>query len=94
MAEISHAIVADEGLNSAEFLTAREKLDLLSDALVALPRQCRNVVILHKIKGLSQREVAEKLGLSERTVENQCRIGLAKCETFLRDRGVTGFQFE
>lgn len=71
-----------------EAVDDREKLVLLADAVLALPARCREIVILRKIEGLSQKEVAHRLGKSERTVESQLRIGVARCEKFLRQRGV------
>lgn len=70
---------------------AQEKIDLLADAVMALPPRCREIVILHKLQGLPQREVAARLGLSERTVEGQIRIGVKRCLAYLQKRGVTEF---
>ena len=84
--------VIEDRLDAADALTAQEKLDLLADAVVALPPRCREVILLHKIKGLPQKEVAAHLGLSERTVENHCRLGVKHCEDYLRARGIQSFQ--
>jgi len=84
--------VIDERPDAAEALARQEKLDLLADAVVALPTRCREIVILHKIKGLPQKEVARLLDLSERTVENQCLLALRRCEKYLRAHGLHGFQ--
>ncbi|HVT94083.1 MAG TPA: RNA polymerase sigma factor [Bryobacteraceae bacterium] len=82
--------VIEEGPDAATALTVQEKLDLLADAVVALPTRCREVILLHKIQGLPQKEVARRLGLSERTVENHCRLGVKRCEAYLRARGIDG----
>lgn len=42
----------------------------------ALPDRCRQIVTLRKIEGLSQREIAERLGVSESIVENDAVKGL------------------
>ncbi len=84
--------VMDSGPNALELLSHKEKVDLLSDAIAALPDRCREVILLHKIDGLAQREVAQRLGLSLRTVEHHTESGVRHCETFLRSRGVTGFR--
>ena len=47
----------------------RQELQRLLDAVEALPRQCRRVFKLRKFEGASQREIAVRLGLSEKTVE-------------------------
>ena len=43
--------------DAAQSISTQEKLDLLPDALVALPARCRDVVLLHKIKGISDDSV-------------------------------------
>jgi RNA polymerase sigma factor (sigma-70 family) len=55
---------------------ARERLGLFARALAALPPRCREVVELRKISGLSQRAVAEQLGITEGTVEKQIAKGV------------------
>lgn len=60
---------------------ARESLGCFARALATLPPRCREVVELRKIAGLSQRAVAEQLGISEGTVEKQ----IAKGVRFLAD---------
>jgi len=43
----------------------------LQKALDDLPPRCRQIVILRKIDGLPQREVAQSLGVTEEVVESQ-----------------------
>lgn len=83
--------VLDLEPSAAEAAGAQEKIDLLADAVMALPPRCREIVILHKIQGLSQREVGDCLGVSARTVEGQVRIGVKRCLSYLQPRGVTNF---
>jgi len=51
--------------------SVREELRLLQKALDDLPPRCRQIVILRKIDGLPQREVAQRLGVTEEVVESQ-----------------------
>ena len=74
-----------------ETMTREEKGKLLGQALGSLPARCREIVFLHKIKGLSQRAVADHLGLSEKTVANQITLGVKRCEEFFRSRGIEFF---
>lgn len=83
--------VFDEGAAVHDALGRTEKIRLLIEAIDALPRRCREVVIQRKLKLLPQREVAERLGISEKGVEIQLSRGLERCREFLRDRGVTNF---
>jgi RNA polymerase sigma factor (sigma-70 family) len=84
--------VADEAVDAASALSTQEKIRLLADALEDLPAKCREVVVLRKIQFLSQRETAERLGLSERTVESQLARGIRRCEQYLRRRGLGASQ--
>src|ERR1700733_3823462 len=46
---------------------ARQELDRLRAIVAALPIQCRRVFELRKYEGLSQRDVAQRMNLSEKT---------------------------
>lgn len=63
----------------------REDFALLCEAIDQLPAQCRKVFILKKVYGLSQREIAEKLSLSESTVEKHVAKGLFRTTRFYAD---------
>ena len=56
-------------------------------ALADLPSRCRQVFTLRKIEGLSQREVASELGISESTVEKHMIKGLKLLMQHLADSG-------
>jgi len=47
----------------------RQELGRVAKLIAALPPRCREAFVLRKVHGLSQREVANRLGLSESTVE-------------------------
>jgi len=79
---------SDESLsfyNASEFSSQteqevlnREGFGFLCAAVDQLPEQCRKVFVLKKVYGLSQREIAEKLGISESTVEKHVAKGLLR----------------
>ena len=50
-------------------VSSRRELQRLIDFLETLPARCREAFQLRRIDGLSQREVAQQMGLSENTVE-------------------------
>jgi RNA polymerase sigma-70 factor (ECF subfamily) len=59
-----------------------EEIELLTHAIQSLPDRCRQVLTLRKIYGMSQREIATRLGIAEHTVEAQGAIGVRKCAEF------------
>lgn len=71
-----------------ESVCRKQELALLTDAIRSLPERCREVLLLRKIKGLSQREIAGLLGIAEHTVEALAVKGTRRCAEFLRARGV------
>jgi RNA polymerase sigma-70 factor (ECF subfamily) len=57
-------------------LTAWQEIRRVTRAFDRLPPKCREVVWLRKVDELSTREVAESLGISQRTVEAQLLKGM------------------
>ncbi len=83
--------VVDDGPGVAELASANEKIELLSEALTSLPPRCREVVMLYKLKGLSRSVVAGRLGIAEKTVDEQVSRGVKRLEEFFRAHGVEDF---
>lgn len=54
----------------------RQDVACLEQAFSDLPPKCREVVELRKIAGMSQRDVAARLGVTEGTVEKQIAKGI------------------
>lgn len=50
----------------------------IQKAITVLPKKCREVFVLSKMKGLKNREIAEKLNISPKTVERHMSIALSK----------------
>jgi len=57
-------------------VAARRELSEVLNLIEKLPSRCRTVFQLRKIHGLSQREIAERLGITETMVENDVVKGL------------------
>jgi RNA polymerase sigma factor (sigma-70 family) len=67
--------------------SAWQELTMLQASVAALPGQCRRVFELLKIEGLSHREVAQRMGLREKTVENHLTRALARIGASLATPG-------
>jgi len=65
----------------------RERIRMLARAVAALPPQCAKVFVLRKMQGLSQKEIAARLNISVRTVENHVALGLVRCKAYMRAHG-------
>jgi RNA polymerase sigma-70 factor (ECF subfamily) len=85
--EIDALALLDERTSIPDSIAQAEDLKLLLEAIQSLPERCRQIVTLRKIYGLSQKEVAARLGISEATVETQGTIGLRKCTDYFRRHG-------
>jgi RNA polymerase sigma factor (sigma-70 family) len=87
LGEIDSLHVLDERDGIPETLARNQELALLTEAIQSLPTRCRQILTLRKLYGLSHREIAQKLGLSESTVSNQITIGIEKCTDFFAEHG-------
>jgi len=65
-------------------LEEEELITMLDNAIERLPPQCRIIFTLSRKAGFGNQEIAEHLGLSKRTVENQLAIALSKLRETLR----------
>ena len=57
----------------------------LQAGLDSLPERCRLIFVMKRMEGFSQKEIAEKLNISPKTVENQMGIALKKLRESLED---------
>jgi RNA polymerase sigma factor (sigma-70 family) len=80
-------VIDDLRPGPAEAACKREEVVLLATAIDSLPARCREILILRKLRGLSQKAIAAQLGLSEQTVQVQVSRGVRRCEKFFRAHG-------
>lgn len=72
----------EDQLESDEFRIA------LYDCIERLPERSREVFILHRVKGLKQKEISEKLSISVKTIKNQIWMSLQKLKKCLEIKGL------
>ncbi len=68
-----------------QLMQDRDIEQVIEKALQALPERCRQIFILHKIEGKKQKEIAQQLDISVKTVENQVAIAYKKLREELKD---------
>ena len=80
--------VPEDRTGVREAVSAAQEFELLTEAIDSLPERCRAIMVMQKLQGLSNAVIAERLNLSINTVNAQLVIGLARCRTYLSERGV------
>ena len=88
LSSLDMLVAEDEPVSEVDIereAVARERLALYCRMVAELPLQCRRAFLLKKVYGLSQREIAKYLGISENTVEKHVAKGLLVCATRMRE---------
>ena len=70
-----------------DVIADREEIYCLGRAIEELPPQCRKVIKLRLIHQMSQKDIADELGISVSTVEKHVAKGLRRCEAYLQMQG-------
>ncbi len=65
-----------------------ERDDALTQAVMRLPEKLRRVIILYYYQGLSVREIAETLGITQPSVSNRMKRGREKLKAALEGREI------
>jgi RNA polymerase sigma factor (sigma-70 family) len=79
--------VYDGGQSTPEIVSLRQENTLLQDAIRKLPERCRRILIMRRLEGLSRVQIAERLGISPKTVDVQVTRAIERCSQFLVARG-------
>lgn len=88
IADLASERVLESVPSVSETVSHKQELEILTQAIQSLPERCRQVLTLRKIYGLSQKQIAAQLGISEHTVEAQVGIGVKRCAEFLARHGL------
>jgi RNA polymerase sigma factor (sigma-70 family) len=83
VADLEQLELLDERGQVDEIVNAHQELALLTQAVSRLPARCRQVFTLRKVYGLSQKEIAAELRISENTVEQHLAKGTRLCSAAL-----------
>ncbi len=79
VADMEQFQFADELPGPEAILLGRDEVRRLAELVGDLPEQCRRVFTLSKVYGLSQAEIAVRLGISVSTVDKHVVRGLRFC---------------
>ena len=83
MGDFEHSHVLMDELSPERWCGGRQLLMRLAAAFDLLPDRCREVFWLRRVEELSQKEVAMRLGISEKTVEKHVAKGMRLMATYL-----------
>lgn len=66
----------DDAASPEQTVIDRDELRRLAEAIAAMPGQTRQAFIFRRVHGMSQREIASRMGLAESTVEKHIARGV------------------
>jgi RNA polymerase sigma-70 factor (ECF subfamily) len=81
-------IISDEP-GPERHATARQEFERVWQAICALPQQCRRAFHLQNFEDCSRREIAEQMGISERTVEKHLAKALLRVAVAMEEDSAT-----
>ncbi len=78
------AVLPDETPAPERIVALEQALAIVERTLLALPPRCRQVFLLRTAHDWSYEAIAERLGVSKRTVEREMQTALDACQRELR----------
>lgn len=86
LGDFNTAGVVPPGGSPEAALLGTERSQLLKDAVSRLPPQCRAVFVLRAFHGCSHKEIAQRLNLSPKTVENHLARAVRDTHGYIKRR--------
>lgn len=90
VADLEGALPPEEALTPLRVASSREELRRVQAGLDTLPPRCREVIVLRKVQGLSQKETAKRMGVSIKAIEQQTTRGMRTLIDFVLGVSATG----
>jgi RNA polymerase sigma-70 factor (ECF subfamily) len=69
-----------------------EYQEVLEDCIRQLPPRCKEILLMHRVDGYKQKEIAEKLNISVQTIKNQIGLSLQRLKNCLELKGIEGMR--
>ena len=86
IADFGDENVLATGHSLEDDVMAQQKLGIYCEAVATLPPQCRKTFLLKKVYGMSQQEIAARLGIAVSTVEKHLSKAIRQCEQVISGR--------
>ncbi|HEY9235673.1 MAG TPA: RNA polymerase sigma factor [Phenylobacterium sp.] len=71
VADLQSSFVVDEGADPERIAAGRDELRQVFGMIQRLPQKLRQVLLMRRVEGLPQKEIARRLGVPESTVEKR-----------------------
>jgi len=84
MEDLSALPVLDDKAELEEIVYTHQQLVRIAAGVAELPDRCREAFTLRRVYGLTQKEIANRLGISEGAVEQLLIRGMCRCAEVLR----------
>jgi RNA polymerase sigma-70 factor (ECF subfamily) len=84
--ELTDLPVIEDAERLEEIAHTHQQLVKVARGIAGLPERCRQVFTLRRVYGLTQKEIAARLGIAEGTVEQQLVKGMRRCAEILRQQ--------
>ena len=78
---------ADDAPSPEREAGGRLEAERVLGLIARLPERCRKIVQMRRIEGLSQKEIASRLGVTEKVVEKQVWQGIRAVQALWREAG-------
>ena len=78
-------LIAPESYDAHDYNLA---VETIGDAVTGMPPRAREVFLLRREEGLSNKDVAEKLGVTVKAVEKQMTLSLKRIRKAFRSKGI------
>jgi RNA polymerase sigma factor (sigma-70 family) len=86
--EMALSSVCSEEASPEQIVGTQGELEQVWRLIRKLPPRCRQIIELRKVEGISQKEIARRLGITESTVENEAALGMRLIIKGLREETV------
>jgi RNA polymerase sigma-70 factor (ECF subfamily) len=86
--------IPDDRPDAARVIEDRSEINLLKRAIAELPERRRRVLMLSRIEGMPNREIAALLGVTVRTVETDLKQAVEHCADRLKRPTRVNFGFQ
>jgi RNA polymerase sigma factor (sigma-70 family) len=88
IADLEELSVVEDRPDVTEAVNKQQELEMLAEAVRALPERCCQVMTLRLLYGMAHKEIAAELRISEHTVKAQLAKGMRRCAEYLTARGL------